>query len=104
MPIKIGLKRFGSAPLVPVPRAVRAGDYVFTSSIYPVDESGRVVAIDVPRGEINPSLMEVQARHCLDTLKQVLNSSSYGTRISPRIRRREPRSKSVTPYHSTVCA
>src|SRR5262249_47807395 len=69
---KITLKRFGSAPLVPVPRAVRAGDYVFTSSIYPIDDSGRVVATDVSHDEVNPSLMEVQARHCLETLKQVL--------------------------------
>ena len=29
---KINLERFASTPLVPVPRAVRAGDYVFTSS------------------------------------------------------------------------
>jgi enamine deaminase RidA (YjgF/YER057c/UK114 family) len=59
-------------PLVPVPRAVRAGDYVFTSSVYPVDESGKVVGRDAPEDETCPSLMEIQARHCLETLKKVL--------------------------------
>jgi 2-iminobutanoate/2-iminopropanoate deaminase len=72
MPNKISLNRFGSMPLVPVPRAVRAGDYVFTSSIYPLDESGRVVGLDAVRDEVHPSPMEVQARHCLEVLKKLL--------------------------------
>jgi enamine deaminase RidA (YjgF/YER057c/UK114 family) len=66
---KISLKRFGTMPLVPVPRAVRAGDYIFTSSVYPVDESGRVVGLDTAQDEVRPSLMEIQARHCLESLK-----------------------------------
>jgi len=69
---KIALKRFGTMPLVPVPRAVRAGDYIFTSSLYPVDESGRVVGLDAAQDEVRPSLMEIQARHCLESLKKVL--------------------------------
>src|SRR5215471_3876350 len=68
---KISLKRFGTMPLVPVPRAVRAGDYIFTSSLYPVDESGRVVGLDAARDEVRPSLMEIQARQCLESLKKV---------------------------------
>jgi enamine deaminase RidA (YjgF/YER057c/UK114 family) len=72
---KISLKRLGSTPLVPVPRAVRAGDYVFTSSIYPVDESDRVVGMDAAQDETCPSLMEVQARHCLESLVKVLAES-----------------------------
>ena len=72
MASKISLKRFGTMPLVPVPRAVRAGDYVFTSSVYPVDESGRVVGLDAAKDEVRPSLMEIQARHCLESLKKVL--------------------------------
>ena len=76
MPNKISLKRFGSMPLVPVPRAVRAGDYVFTSSIYPLDELGRVVGLDAVRDEVHPSPMEVQARHCLEVLKKLLAEAS----------------------------
>jgi 2-iminobutanoate/2-iminopropanoate deaminase len=72
MASKISLKRFGTMPLVPVPRAVRAGDYVFTSSVYPVDESGRVVGLDAAQDEVRPSLMETQARHCLESLQKVL--------------------------------
>src|SRR5262245_49004202 len=68
---KINLKRFGTMPLVPVPRAVRAGDYIFTSSVYPVDESGRVVGLDTAQDEVRPSLMEIQARHCLESLKKI---------------------------------
>src|SRR5918996_293603 len=72
MPTKIGLKRIGTMPLVPVPCAVRAGDYVFTSSVYPVGEDGRVVGLDAPEDLVRPSLVELQARHCLESLKQVL--------------------------------
>jgi enamine deaminase RidA (YjgF/YER057c/UK114 family) len=72
MASKISLKRFGSTPLVPVPRAVRAGDFVFTSSIYPVDESGRVVGLDATQDETRPSLMDIQTRHCLESLKKTL--------------------------------
>jgi enamine deaminase RidA (YjgF/YER057c/UK114 family) len=72
MASKITLKRFGTMPVVPVPRAVRAGDYIFTSSVYPVDESGRVVGLDAAQDEVRPSLMEIQARHCLESLKKVL--------------------------------
>src|SRR5262245_23358943 len=72
MASKIALKRFGTMPVVPVPRAVRAGDYIFTSSVYPVDESGRIVGLDAAQDEVRPSLMEIQARHCLESLKKVL--------------------------------
>lgn len=68
----VSLERIGSAPFAPAPRAVRAGDYVFTSSIYPIDEAGHAVSIDERLGEAGPSRMEVQARRCLETLKSVL--------------------------------
>ena len=68
----LSLQRIGSAPFAPAPRAVRAGDYVFTSSIYPIDEAGHAVSIDEHLGEAGPSRMEAQARRCLETLKSVL--------------------------------
>jgi len=71
----VSLERIGSAPFAPAPRAVRAGDYVFTSSIYPIDEAGHAVSIDERLGEAGPSRMEVQARRCLETLKSVLRDS-----------------------------
>ena len=71
----VSLERIGSAPFAPAPRAVRAGDYVFTSSIYPIDEAGHAVSIDEHLGEAGPSRMEVQARRCLETLKSVLRDS-----------------------------
>ena len=56
----VNLERIGSAPFAPAPRAVRAGDYIFTSSIYPIDEAGHAVAVDQRLGEAGPSLMEAQ--------------------------------------------
>jgi len=68
----LSLQRIGAAPFAPAPRAVRAGDYVFTSSIYPIDEAGHAASIDERLGEAGPSRMEAQARRCLETLKSVL--------------------------------
>ncbi len=68
----IALHRSPAMPCTPVPRAVRAGDYVFTSSIYPIDAAGHTIAVDEPLGEAGPSLIAVQTRHCLETLAQIL--------------------------------
>jgi enamine deaminase RidA (YjgF/YER057c/UK114 family) len=69
-PIK--LKRSGPVPFAPAPRAVRAGDYVFTSSIYPVDSAGHAVMTDERLGEAGPSLITAQTRHCFEALKTIL--------------------------------
>ncbi len=68
----LNLQRIGAAPFAPAPRAVRAGDYVFTSSIYPIDDAGHALTVDERLGSAGPSAMEVQARRCLETLKLVL--------------------------------
>jgi enamine deaminase RidA (YjgF/YER057c/UK114 family) len=73
MPIK--LERFGQSPFAPAPKAVRAGDYIFTSSIYPIDDQGHAVSVDERLGLAGPSLMEAQARRCLEQLKSVLRES-----------------------------
>ena len=57
---------------------MRAGDYVFTSSIYPIDKSGHAVTVDELLGEAGPSLISVQTRHCLDTLKDILRDYGSG--------------------------
>jgi 2-iminobutanoate/2-iminopropanoate deaminase len=66
------LKRSGPMPFAPAPRAVRAGDYVFTSSIYPVDNAGHAVMTDERLGEAGPSLIAAQTRHCFEALKTIL--------------------------------
>ena len=68
----IKLDRGKPSPFAPAPRAVRAGDYVFTSSIYPIDASGHAISVDERLGESGPSLVDAQTRQCLDTLKSVL--------------------------------
>jgi enamine deaminase RidA (YjgF/YER057c/UK114 family) len=72
MTSSIRLQRSGPAPFAPAPRAVRAGDYVFTSSIYPIDAAGHAIEVDEKLGEAGPSRIEAQTRHCLDTLAAVL--------------------------------
>jgi len=71
MAVTMRLKRSEPAPFMPAPKAVQVGDYVFTSSIYPIDKSGNAIATE-DRGETVASTMELQARHCLDTLGAVL--------------------------------
>lgn len=68
----IKLERSGMDPFAAAPRAVKAGDYVFTSSIYPADGAGFAVTNDTGRGATGPSLMEVQARQCLENLTAIL--------------------------------
>ena len=72
MTLGIGFTRSSAAPFVPASRAVRAGDYIFTSSIYPIDGAGHAIQVDECLGEAGPSLIEVQTRHCLESLKAVL--------------------------------
>ncbi len=68
----VALHRSSAMPFTPAPKAVRAGDYIFTSSIYPIDASGHAVAVDGPLGEAGPSLIAAHTRHCLETLREIL--------------------------------
>ena len=68
----ITLKRSSAMPFAPAPSAVRAGDYVFTSSIYPIDKAGHAIETDILLGEAGPSLIAAQTRHCLEALKAIL--------------------------------
>jgi enamine deaminase RidA (YjgF/YER057c/UK114 family) len=54
---------------------VRAGDYVLTSTIYPIDERGHAITVDAALGEAGPSVIEAQTRHCLDQLKTGLEAA-----------------------------
>jgi enamine deaminase RidA (YjgF/YER057c/UK114 family) len=66
------LTRLSEAKHLPFPRAIRVGDYIFTSSIYPIDEEGRVVAGKPWLGLAGPSPIALQTRHCLTALKNIL--------------------------------
>lgn len=72
------LKRSVVSTMMPAPRAVRAGDYVFTSTIYPIDSAGHASGIDTDVGEAGPSLIAAQTRHCLDSLKAILKEHKAG--------------------------
>src|SRR4051812_13311409 len=72
MAAMLTLKRSEPAPFAPAPKAVRAGDYVFTSSVYPIDASGHAVGVDDLIGEAGPAVVAVQTRQCIENLKAVL--------------------------------
>ena len=61
--------------ILPAPDSRRAGDFVFVSSIYPVDDSGHLVHPDSIGPYVGESAMAVQSRRVLEVLKQVLDSS-----------------------------
>ena len=66
------LRRLTPEPFLPFPRAVRAGDFIFTSSIYPIDLDGRAVMGDTWLGLAGDFVITVQTRHCLAALKERL--------------------------------
>src|SRR5687767_9553577 len=69
------LRHGTAARFVPAPRAVRAGDYLYASSICPVGDDGRAITTEEHLGEAGPSLIAAQTRHCLETLKDVLREN-----------------------------
>src|SRR4051794_13927405 len=66
------IRRLSGSPHLPFPRAVRVGDYVYTSSIYPIDDEGRIAEDKPWLGVAGSALIAGQARHCLTTLKNTL--------------------------------
>jgi enamine deaminase RidA (YjgF/YER057c/UK114 family) len=76
MSTKLELRRYGRAKAAPAPQSVRAGDFIYTSSIYPIDEAGHAVAVDELLGETGPALVAVQTRHCLESLKAILKEQN----------------------------
>jgi enamine deaminase RidA (YjgF/YER057c/UK114 family) len=58
---RIQLERSKPSAFAPAPKAVRAGDYVYTSTIYPIDNNGHAIMNDEKLGEAGPSLIEVQS-------------------------------------------
>src|SRR3712207_6340752 len=69
---QLELKRGSPMTFVPVPSSVLAGDYVFTSTIYPIDDAGHAILVDDLLGEVGTSIIEAQTAHCLETLSRIL--------------------------------
>jgi enamine deaminase RidA (YjgF/YER057c/UK114 family) len=69
---KPAIRRLSDAPHLPFPRGVRVGDYVYTSSIYPIDDEGRIAEDKPWLGVAGSAPIAVQARHCLTTLMNTL--------------------------------
>ena len=80
MPECSALKRLSADKYLPFPRAVRVADYIYTSSIYPIDEEGKIVSARPWLGLAGLSAIAEQTRHCLTTLSKTLKecNSSLG--------------------------
>jgi enamine deaminase RidA (YjgF/YER057c/UK114 family) len=61
-----------SQGILPAPAHRRAGDFVFVSSLYPVDDSGAVVRSDATSPYLGESEMSAQSRRVLELLGEVL--------------------------------
>lgn len=59
--------------VLPAPPFRRSGDYVFVSSIYPVDETGQVLRAAAP--SVGESDAAGQTRHVLETLREILQTA-----------------------------
>src|SRR5215475_12149616 len=73
---KLQLQRRGRMKTAPAPQSVRVGDFIYTSSIYPLDEAGHAITVDERLGESGPALIAVQTRHCLEALKATLKEQN----------------------------
>jgi len=60
------------SPLQFIPCAVEVGDFVFVSSLYPVDRLGIAVTADPGLQYVRDNSITVQSRHCLTSLQKVL--------------------------------
>jgi enamine deaminase RidA (YjgF/YER057c/UK114 family) len=69
---EIKLKRLSVIDHLPFPKAVRVGDLIYTSSIYPIDDRGAVQPAKPWLGDAGPSVVATQTRHCLTDLKAIL--------------------------------
>ena len=61
--------------ILPAPAARQGGDFVFATSLYPVDDSGAVVRADSISPHLGESEMGAQTRRVLTLLKEVLEAS-----------------------------
>jgi len=61
--------------LLPAPARRRAGDFIFVSSLYPVDDSGAVARADSISPYAGESDMAAQSRRVLEQLEQVLDAA-----------------------------
>jgi 2-iminobutanoate/2-iminopropanoate deaminase len=66
------LQRLTAEDFLPFPRAVRVCDFIYTSSIYPIDDEGRVVAEKPWLGLAGLSEVAFQTQRCLTKLQGVL--------------------------------
>jgi enamine deaminase RidA (YjgF/YER057c/UK114 family) len=61
--------------ILPAPTHRQAGDFIFVSSLYPVDDSGALVRADSISPHLGESEMGAQSRRVLELLRDVLGAA-----------------------------
>ena len=69
----------------PSPATRRAGDYIFTSSFYPISEDGTVVRSKSVSPYVGESEMGAQTRSVLDQLRDALVSGGSSLDLTLRV-------------------
>jgi enamine deaminase RidA (YjgF/YER057c/UK114 family) len=73
--------------IVPGPAHRRAGDFIFVSSLYPVDDAGQIARADSTSPYLGESEMAAQSRRVLEQLERILASagSSLGSTLKAEV-------------------
>jgi 2-iminobutanoate/2-iminopropanoate deaminase len=73
--------------IVPGPAHRRAGDFIFVSSLYPVDDAGQIARADSTSPYLGESEMAAQSRRVLEQLERTLESagSSLGSTLKAEV-------------------
>ena len=72
--------------VLPAPSFRRAGDYVYVSSIFPLDQDGNVVQAQSVSPYVGESVIGAQTRACLERLRAVL--AEAGTTLDRTVKAR----------------
>ncbi len=73
------------AGVLPAPPTRRAGDFVRTSSFFPIEEDGTIVTSGSPSPYVGESLVGAQTRSCLEQLRDALEDGGASLESTLRV-------------------
>ena len=71
--------------VLPAPTTRRSGDFIHTSSFFPINEDGTVVASDSVSPYVGESLVGAQTRSCLGQLRDALDAAGSSLDLTLRV-------------------
>ena len=66
------LERSEQSEFLPAPKITKVGDYLYTSTIYPIASDNGVVLSNSNMGQMGPSDIELQTSLCFEKLEDYL--------------------------------